>query len=179
MEADILAKLEWLMAQQELHDLNMRYCRATDRCDVALWRTTFHPDGTGDYGFFKGNGWEFGAKTLPTLRERFAATHHCIGNERFVIDGDRAEGEVSVFAVKSSKSDPREAEFTMGRYLDRYERRNGSWGLVHRRYILDRWDAQRFGEVLPNSWGEDVFAFGANDRSDPSYQYALISRSRA
>ncbi len=120
------------------------------------------------------HGWEFGELVLPMLREKFVGTHHFIGNERYVIDGDRAEGEVSVFSVKSSKSDPRQAEGAMGRYLDRYERRDGVWKILHRRVVVDPWDSQRFAQAGPNPWGEDLFTFGADDPSDPSFGYELI-----
>jgi hypothetical protein len=177
MESTLTARLEYLIAKEELHDLNMRYCRAADRTDIELWRTVFHADATDDHGIFRGNAWEFGDMILPLMRERFAGTHHFIGNERFVIEGDRAEGEVSVFSLKSPKSNPRQAELVTARYLDRYERRNGEWRISHRQAVVDPWDSQQFAEAAPNLWGENKFTIGANDRSDPSFSYKLVGAS--
>jgi hypothetical protein len=152
----------------------MRFCRAVDRADIALWRSCYHPDATDDHGIFKGNGWAFGEMLLPLMRERYAGSHHFVGNERFFVDGDRAEGELSLFSVKSPKSNPRQPELISARYLDRYERRDGEWRISHRLAVMDPWDAQRFGKAAPNSWGENKFTVGASDRSDPSYKYDLI-----
>lgn len=175
MRPDAAAKLEHLISKEDLHELCMRYCRAADRTDVALWNTVFHSDATCDLGdFFRGKAWEFAERFFPIMRERFIGTHHFIGNERFIIDGDYAEGEISLFSLKALESNPRQAELLTARYLDRYERRDGEWRILHRQSVLDPWEVQHFGKPGPNAWGENQFTTGTNDFSDPSFKYDLI-----
>ena len=49
----------------------------------------------------------------------------------------------------------------LGRYIDRWERRDGSWRIIHRRYVHD------FDQTGPAT-GE-FETMGKRDRSDPSY----------
>jgi hypothetical protein len=174
-EMDSSDAVAWLMARAELHDLNMKFSRAVDRGDIELLKSVYHSDSTDDHGFWSGTGWGFADFIIPLMRERFASSHHFIGNERYVIDGERAEGEVSVTTLKSPKSEPRKAALTSARYLDRYERRDNVWRIAHRLAIADVWDSQEFGEIQVSAWGENAYPLASYDSSDPSLEYELIA----
>ena len=89
-------------------------------------------------------------------------------NMVFVIDGDEAEGELVVVAShRTPPPDSRELVAT-GRYLDRYQRRDGVWRFFRRSLVLDWGDAAPISaaSLRPPRPGIEV---GRPDRTDPSY----------
>ncbi|MCE2830324.1 MAG: nuclear transport factor 2 family protein, partial [Sphingomonadales bacterium] len=74
---------------------------------------------------------------LPSMMANWEATIHAITNSLFAIEGDDAEGEHLVMALHRSHP-PERREFTVwGRYLDRYQRRDGEWKFLRRRLVFD------------------------------------------
>jgi hypothetical protein len=113
----------------------------------------------------------FVANMFPLL-ESLERTYHCIGNELVAVDGDSAVGEIYVFAYLSERS---EAGLTdrilVGRYLDRYERRDGRWRIAHRKLVLD-WNHSQPGSA---EWEEGMYgelrARGVRGKEDPVYTF--------
>ena len=157
-----------LIDKQALRELALEYCRAVDRRDFALLRRLYHDDAIDDHGaMFRGTPDEFVA-WLPPVLASFEATVHSITNALYAVQGDHAQGEL--YSVAYHRTHPPAARDVVigGRYLDRYERRDGRWGFVHRSLALD-WC--RIDAVDPVAYGE--FAAGAPpgrpDHEDPSY----------
>jgi hypothetical protein len=157
-----------------LTELVMRYCRGVDRRDYALIRSLYHDDAIDDHGaMFCGGPDEFVA-WLPTILANWEATIHSISNSVFVIEGDTAEGEHVVTAFHRTAA-PNRKEFTVwGRFLDRYERRDGVWKFAHRRLAFDH------GRLAPVD--EKGFAMMAGDApngrvdgSDPSWALLMLA----
>ena len=76
---------------------------------------------------------------MDALKEHHA-NHHMIGNIliEFSDNEDEAFGEVYFQAYhKVSENDQTNDIFISGRYLDRYEKRNGIWKIVYRSEIVD------------------------------------------
>jgi hypothetical protein len=149
--------------RQEITDLIHRYCRSVDRLDVPLGRSIWHEDGTADYGktVYQGPGRDIidqiCAQHLHTLHHS-----HQVANISIDLDGDRAGSESYVTATLRLKSGDQLRQITVwGRYVDRWSRRNGRWGLDHRVFVRD------FDEI------RDVVAMSEpdarRDRSDPSF----------
>jgi hypothetical protein len=132
------ADVEQLLAKMALHELNTGYCRAVDRVDEAAFVALFHPDAIVDSGVLRGSPAEFAPRFANWIRTRGRVTSHAVSNEWYVVDGDRAVGETYVVAVARLISDPGEKDtLTVGRYFDRFERRDGVWKFSERRFVMD------------------------------------------
>src|SRR5262245_3863361 len=147
--------------RQEITDLIYRYCRAVDRLDVPLGHSIWHADATADYPGYRGDGRSvidnICAQHLHTLHHS-----HQISNILIDLDGDRAGSESYVTASLRIRSEKLQQITVWGRYVDRWSRRDGRWGLDERIVVLD------FDEI------REVVAMtehdrGRRDRSDPSY----------
>jgi SnoaL-like domain len=144
-------------------DLIYRYCRSVDRLDVPLGHSIWHEDGIADYGaVYQGNG----RGSIDFICAQHAKTlHHShqVSNILIDLDGDRAGSESYAFAtLRMRRGTTLQRMMVWSRYVDRWSRRNGRWGLDHRIAIRD---FDEISEVMP--MGEhDV---GRRDRSDPSY----------
>lgn len=118
-------------------DCSVRYMRGQDRLDPELQRGAFHPGATVDYGFFTGTADDF-VDFAQGLLARYPVTWHKIGQSLITLDGDAATGEVYFHAWhRRDAGDGLQDLQIAGRYLDQYARRDGAWGIVHRREIVD------------------------------------------
>ena len=170
--------LQTLLDKQSLHELVLNYCRACDRRDYALVRDLYHDDAVDDHGdMFRGSADEYAA-WLPTVLENFEATAHSISNALFVVNGDRAEGEIYALAYHRTPAPAARAIVIGGRYLDRYEKRGGEWRFARRSLAMD-WC--RVEAVDSAAYAE--FAAGAPagrpDAQDPSYRVLDMFRRRS
>jgi hypothetical protein len=115
------------------------YCRGVDRGDWELLATVYHDDAVDDHGDFYGGpeGFiafckEHGAKSLTM--------QHSLGTIIIELDGDAAYSE-SYFQLSSVKkpvgSEPPLMSLLFGRYLDRFERREGTWRIAKRIVVKD------------------------------------------
>ena len=130
-----------LIAKQEITDLVGRYMRGLDRLDMTLLRSTFHDDADTDYGFFKGGADDFVAMAYRALKDHLA-NHHMIGQTNIDVTGDVAIGEIYFQAfhrivVKTGEDTQERDLFISGRYVDRYEKRDGEWKIIFRSEIND------------------------------------------
>jgi hypothetical protein len=162
--------LQALLDRQAITDVLTRYCAGVDRLDAELIAGCYHADGRDDHGVFEGLGSEFAVHVVEVLRRHAAATHHQIGQVDIVFgDGTppvvaRAESYVLAFH-RLDGQDGTELESFGGRYVDRFERRDGVWRIADRR-VLPHWNARGpIKEFFPR----DAFDFGARDRTDPRY----------
>lgn len=166
---------EDLLAQIELRDLVMRYCRGCDRRDFALVRSLYHDDAIDDHGAMFRGGPDAFVAWLPEAMAPWELTIHTIGNSLFAIDGDRAEGEHHVRAYHRTFPPARRELVVHGRYLDRYERRGGQWKFSHRALVFDHGEMRDVDEEAMARLGGDA-AQGRCGRDDPSWSYALLSQ---
>ena len=147
---------------QQIADLTAAYCRGVDRADEALLRSLFHDDSTVTSGVFDGNGQQFAVEICEVVRAVFDETFHSIVDQRIEIIGDSAIGETCVVAVLTM-SDPERGPSEMltgGRYLDRFERRNGVWKIAGRRFVCDwnRVDSTTAGQARSLGPDDPVYA---------------------
>ena len=159
------ALLKQLLDKQAITEQLYHYCRGVDRMDPVLTRACWHVDGTANYvGMFQG---AVGA-LLDWIWHVHAGmqTHsHQITNILIKLDGDQAASETYVTVVLRTRGDAALDIFVRGRYLDRWSRRDGSWGIDHRIHVPDHTTS------LPVPERAQAEAAGARDRSDPSYQF--------
>lgn len=117
---------------EAIRQVALRYSRGVDRLDADLMKSAYWPDATDDHGRFTGLGWEFADRVVDT-HTRWAATMHCVMNHAIEIDadGDQARGEIyNITYLVPPDGGP--WSVWLGRYLDRYERRDGEWRISHR-----------------------------------------------
>jgi hypothetical protein len=165
---DISDRMQLMLDKHELRELGLTYCRGIDRQDFALVRTLYHDDAIDDHGdMFKGNPDEYVA-WLPTIMAMWDATVHSISNAVYEVDGDKANGELYVVAYHRTHEPQAKEIIVGGRYLDRYEKRDGRWKFSHRSLAMDWCNVQ---DVKPEDY--DTFAAGAvrgrHDADDASY----------
>jgi len=144
-------------------DLIYLYCRAVDRLDHKLGYSIWHDDGTADYGakVYKGSGRGLVDFVIGEHAKTLGHSHQ-VTNVILELDGDRAASESYHIAALRVRRDEQLHEITVhGRYLDRWSKRDGRWGIDHRTTIRDFDDIR---PVLPLS-----VTTGSRDRSDPSY----------
>lgn len=135
-----------LADRQQIHDLVLRYCRATDRADFAAVRAVYAHDGVDHHTGFSGPADEY----VVWLRERtsvFDGTMHIIGNHLVELFGDHAFAETYGTAVHwGTPRDDESLNFTSGfRYLDHLRRDPEGWRIVERTAVREwtRADAGR------------------------------------
>ncbi len=135
------------------------YMRGLDRLDRDLLRAQFWDDAYLDYGIYTGGADGFADFCMDALSSHLA-NHHIIGQNNVEILGDEAFGEVYFYAFHRVVDDSGEARDVMinGRYLDRYEKRDGIWKFAYRSEVVD-WSrddpaADRFLEGSGNILGK-------------------------
>jgi hypothetical protein len=123
---------------------------------------------------FAGSATDFIAWLVPQHRHMIRSTH-LIGNILLRISGSVAESE-SYFSAFVTISDPSRGthdQLVAGRYLDRFQKRRGSWKILSRQAIYDWY--RLFADTQFNGKGQ----FGPNARvgagSKADYSYSFLS----
>lgn len=126
-----------LLARQHITDLIATYMRGLDRLMPDLVRSVFHDDATTDYGSYKGGPDGFVDFAVGFLKDQLA-NHHMVGQSLITLEGDIGFGEVYFQAHHRIRDGEQEKDFFVGgRYVDRYENRDGVWKIAHRTEIVD------------------------------------------
>ena len=137
---------ETLSARAEITDRVHLYAHCVDRRRWELLDQVFHDDATWWVSSIgTDNPWRV---AMAESRDLFAValdeTHHQVGNLLISVDGDTADSEALITAYHRVRADaPLGGMFggtgcaydllAGGRYLDRWERRDGVWRLARRR----------------------------------------------
>jgi len=131
--AETVARLQ---DREEIREVLHRYCRATDRADVELLKSCYHPDAVDFHGAaFSGNAHEFAEDVLSSKNlGALADVRHYVTNPMIDLDGDRAFVESSFLCTLSLDLPSGGAANAQseGRYLDLFERRAGEWRISRR-----------------------------------------------
>lgn len=179
--SDLAGETAYLADRQAIRDAGKRYTRGADRHDEELIRSAFWPDATASHGKPMERD-EFVDWWLRELSGYAAHQHHITG-QTVDIDGNTAhvESYVIYFHVPRDKSvdkhgppSPGKAltsEKTYlgsGRYIERWEKRNGEWRVLVHEYVED---LALLGETV--DYCEERTCLGTWDRSDLSYTRPL------
>jgi ketosteroid isomerase-like protein len=167
-------EVQRLLDRQAILDCVHRYCRGVDRHDYELLRSVFHPDALDQHGDFVGGVPAF-LKFAEEATSIHAGSVHHITCHFCEFDGDTAHAESYVLSVSREK-DGKTAMVLGGRYLDRFEKRNGEWKIALRRVVRDfRFDGDTARFVIDQARQTDAqgFPLGRRDSGDLSYQRPL------
>ena len=164
-----------LVDKDEIRDAMSRYARGVDRGDWALVRSTYHPDAIDEHGDFKGSI----DGLIEWLDQRFAGcdnSMHFLGNSLIEFAGPDCALVETYFVSRRLRAPvgdecqtagSRDAmcREAWGRYVDRFERRDGEWRAAHRTVVLEASStslALGGARTSPLTWGR-------RDRSDRLY----------
>jgi hypothetical protein len=161
--------IDQLVSAAAIREAVYRYCRGVDRADAALTRSAYHPDATDDHGNFKGLATEFAERVNASHATRWSSTMHVVANHTAVIDGDVADAETYVVAYLH-RLDGQAVDVVGGRYIDRFERRQGDWRIATRVYLCEWSVATPCGTSLIDG---GAYVQGSRDHEDPSYRGLL------
>jgi hypothetical protein len=177
--ASLEARLRLIEDRQEIHDAIVRYCRGVDRSDPDLVLSAFHDDAIDNhYGvvlpFREAIGTLKAARSADGKPTSKTTSMHNLCNILIEVNGDVARCESYVIVIVRI---PREGGaidwMHAGRYVDRFERRNGDWRIAYRTVV---YDLERFDEVVPAPEGLsqarylDKAVRGQRGRVDFSYE---------
>ncbi|OYW49205.1 MAG: hypothetical protein B7Y36_12450 [Novosphingobium sp. 28-62-57] len=161
------AALEAALARAEIHDLLMAYARGVDRADEALLASIFTDDSTVISGVVNGSGAAFARDITAFVRTNLEMCFHSVANEWIDVRGDEAVGEHYVIAQMVQAGTE---VLTGGRYIDRYQRRDGKW-LIHSRTFVADWSHSHPSTMERDGFYEALTNRGCFGPSDPVYAH--------
>lgn len=137
----------WLAARAEIVDVIYRYCHAIDRRRWWLMDSVFHDDAFYRFTSIQGS-WRDFVREARKLVDPLGPTHHQVSNILVDLQGAVAHTETYLTAFHRIPADyPPDLAFpgigrdydviTGGRYVDRFELRDGVWRIAHRTGLFD------------------------------------------
>ncbi|GLP76813.1 hypothetical protein TUM20983_39230 [Mycobacterium antarcticum] len=167
--------LQEMLDEYQLRTLVHAYCRAVDRGQLESLRNLYHPDAEDSHGAFsKGSADDFIGQ-LAAARPYLRSMQHHVTTVNFAIDGEVAEGEIYTIATHTLIAGDRDVDVVVGgRYLDKYEKRDGSWKFTERATVTD-WarvddpSTARFDHPITVDTPR-----GRPDATDPSHQFFTL-----
>lgn len=134
----------------------MSYCRGIDRLDPGAVAAAFHPGAMLiDYGADALPIEVFVEHAMGSLERRFTATQHRISNTRieFGYSGTEASVETYVLAFHVEATDDGDLLHTFnGRYIDRFEERDGAWKIAQRTLRNDWSKVEHIEATMSGAW---------------------------
>jgi SnoaL-like domain len=184
--------VQTLIDQRDIEKVITTYARAVDRLDVELLKSCYHPDAINHNAVSRVTAREFADIIVPQMRKLFSGTMHHVTHINVELKGTTAATEsyfiawhmvvggyeevMTFFGAPYAKEMESSGELAGGhdfigggRYLDRFEKRDGIWRIAERRVTME-WN--HFGPVskaTPDSLFGRIPAWAKRDRSDLVY----------
>jgi ketosteroid isomerase-like protein len=162
-------RLDQVLSHQAITELGCRYARGVDRGDAEMVMSAFHDDAAIVSGLINGSARDFSEEIGVTIDKTLSCVAHTVTNHWIEVDGDVAVGESYVIAYQNTAGDTPEDVMTGGRYVDRYERRQGVWKIAHRTFVLD-WTTSSPSKNLMDSGMFEGMTTGCRSQADPVYK---------
>ncbi len=171
-----LARLErdvrYLTDRQQILDCVARHARGHDRFDVDLLTAAYHEDGVDEHGHAVNAGPEY-AQWANAVHSVVAELHtHNITTHLCEIDGDTAHCESYVLVGLLHRGGTT-AQLMSGRYLDRMERRDGTWRIAVRRCTVELALTADASMLQTGFFKKQGFVKGTRNEGDLSYHRPL------
>ncbi|MGY2399381.1 nuclear transport factor 2 family protein [Pseudomonas sp. SDO5271_S396] len=131
----LIARLDALESRVAIETLISAYANAFDRIDVSLLQSIWHADSTLDLpGFGSATSRDEILLMAENSWRQMPHMHHWMANPLIRIDGDSAMGTVAADCLfHDMEKGPVQVS---GLYHDRFERREGRWAFLSRRFEL-------------------------------------------
>lgn len=169
---DIEKRLAHLLDLEDIRAVLRRYTRGLDRHDIAMIESAFWPDAQVNYlDTFSGDRDAFVAWGNAHHEAGYVVHQHHITNVNADIDGDEAHVESYVLYFLRTKEDRQNVG--SGRYIDRFERRDGEWRIALREFLPEMYLSASVGPRRPLP---DPPGLSRWDRDDISYRRPLPRR---
>lgn len=162
--------METIVDRAQILDCLHRYTRGMDRLDRELARSAYHDDAIDDHGGFVAGvedflDWAFDYHSKQIRHQHYVSNHHV------ELDGDTAHAETYYTFVGTDLDEAKPVEIVGGRYLDRFERRDGRWAIAAR-VCVEEWRV-----LVPSALSSRLAAIVGRgvtrDREDVSYRCPL------
>jgi len=164
--------------REAIRDILAAYTHAIDRRRWKIMERLFHHDAQFSFGTVKGD-WRGFVEQARAIIDNCVATHHHLGQTLFTFseDGLIADTETCMSAMHivppgypMPDTFPDRGEnysaVIAGRYVDRFEKRDGEWRIARRTGLYDWREFREIGEADLASAPQE--AVGRHDDSDPS-----------
>jgi hypothetical protein len=176
VEADRQQRMEQLLDRQDIVDCLTRTSRAADRFDRELFLSGYHSDAIVAAGPFVGGPEELYDWSLQLQEQAYTTTFHNLLNHSIDLDGDTAHVETYYLFVGCLAGGESNL-IAGGRYIDRFEKRDGAWGMVMRNNFVE-WTSVVPAMASPIGEVADAHLNGlpSRGRDDASYQRPLVNR---
>ncbi len=154
-----------------IQDLVLKYCRGVDRKDRALLNSVYWDEAVDEHGVFNGPAREYVDWLIDEALKPLEITQHLISNHLIMIEGDTAEGESYFTAYHRIPTSKKQLELWVGgRYLDRYEKRDGEWRILHRKVATD-WNGMGDSRTSWDDPNTENMAVGTGGPEDASHAF--------
>jgi hypothetical protein len=164
--------LREMLDEYQLRKLVHGYCRAVDRGELESLKDMYHHDAEDVHGGFSTGSADDFIGRLAAARPHLRSMQHNVTTVNFAIDGSAAEGEIYTIATHTLNAGDRDVDVIVGgRYLDKYEKRDGTWGFIERSIVTD-WahvndpSTVEFGHPITRDTPR-----GSPGADDPSHQF--------
>jgi hypothetical protein len=164
--------LDQIRSRQQIEEQLHRWARGADRIDIEEMQSVFHPKANINYGYSNGPVEEFLPWVVKFHSEELVWTSHWIVNLLIKFEENKAHSEAGVDCCLRYKGKDGLADLIVaGRYLDRWERRDGEWRIIDRTSVLDRYRTSRVEQSAEaDPWVKKV-NMGVRTKDDLSYHY--------
>jgi hypothetical protein len=148
---------------QCIRDATLHYTHGLDRMDPDLMRSAYWPDATDDHGpSGSGNAWEYVERAMAS-HPRWQPSIHTLTNQLIELDDDGTHARAETYCAASLFDSETGALFQwFGRYLDRFEQRDGEWRILER--VVAHESSRMDDPVQPMPFPTDQFRPGTFDR---------------
>ena len=157
-------QIRQLLDREEIRAVLVSHARTLDRHDLDGLAEAYHEGALENHGAFQGDARVLASRTGEEHAAFCTAHLHYVSNHTIDLEGDLAHAETYFLAGLLRKDGL--TEMVGGRYIDRFERREGRWAIVERGCIVE-WN----GELQPTRTPFDKASFlqGQWNRDDLSY----------
>jgi hypothetical protein len=179
---ELAVAIEEIQTREAIWQCLQRYARGVDRFDRDIILSAFHPDAIDDHGKFVGGPEQFVEWAIGQHTKAHLSHLHNLFNHTCDLDGDVAHTETYfMFTAMNREGTP--LVLNGGRYLDRFEKREGEWRIAYRTCMRE-WglmDERPDPEDLSSFTSTRAYLsqevkdfmngglYSRRDKSDPSY----------
>jgi hypothetical protein len=165
----VLARnVEYLMDRQAILDVINRHARGCDRHDADLIGSTYWPDGADEHGSSINAGSDYGTWANEVHAATSSAHLHHVTTHTCEITGLSAHAESYVLVILLAPNE-KSVQVMTGRYIDRLERRDGTWRISVRRSTVEASFAADASILQNPFFVQQGYIRGTRERSDLSY----------
>lgn len=168
LSPELVAFVQTQKERAGILDCLHRYTRGVDRHDRELMLSAYWPDAFDEHGVAEGEAAGFVDWALKWHHDHQTKHQHIITNHTLEIAGDTAHGETYYIFWGENRQGPPTLAF--GRYIDRFEKRDGEWRIAHRVCVNEK-SGQWIDMPLTEQQAAMLYKSGPNrrDKGDISY----------